>query len=82
MKITAIAPATAAAVTAATVQRTLQRRAASTASPARRAAKLDCEKVGTRPTQRTATRAPSSAWSRRPRAHINADITMTSTRAR
>ena len=46
---------TAPAPTAASVQRQLHRRAARTASPASSAAKLDCEKVATRPSQRTAT---------------------------
>ena len=82
MKTTASAPATRATPTAARVQRTLQRSAARTARPASRAAKLDCEKVGTRPSQSTATRAVRIARSRRSCAQSSADIAITITSAR
>ena len=68
--------------TAASVQRKLQRSAASTASPASRAMKLDCEKVGARPIQRIATSPASSAWARRRFAHSSAAIATTITSAR
>ena len=76
------AAATVPATTAASVQRKLHRSAASTARPLSSAMKLDCEKVGTRPAQRIATRPLSSARLRLSLAHSRAAIATTMTRAR
>ena len=68
--------------TAASVHFQLQRIAASTARPASRAMKLDCEKVWARPSQRTATRTVSRAKARRSFTHSSAAIATTITSAR
>ena len=76
-------PATAPTPTAASVQRKLQRRAARTASPASRATKLDCEKVGDQPDPEDRDqRRQQQPASRRSFAHSSAAIATTITSAR
>src|SRR6266487_4159155 len=72
-------PMTAKTPTAPNVHFKLQRKAASTASPASKATKLDWEKVGTKPIQRTAMNPVSSASVFRSRAHSSADMATTAT---
>jgi hypothetical protein len=76
------APPTITIATTIAVHFKLQRRAAKAARPAISAAKLDCEKVGTSPIQRTKTSAVSRTRSRRSRAHNSADIATTATNAK
>src|SRR4029077_15648250 len=68
--------------TAPSVHLQLQRNAARTAKPASSAAKLDCEKVGTKPNQRIATSPVSRASVRRSLGHSNADTANTITSAK
>ena len=73
---TARAPATSA------VWRALQRRAASTPSPASSAAKLDCENVTSSPPQSTASTTPPATASRVRARHSTAAVTASMTSAR